>query len=105
MKPQPLIYVRYLDFTCTTINDANEAGQTLLHLIEQHATIKFQLELPEQSGFLPILDIKIMITKDGSTQEPRDLRHILRVECSTSQKSLTEGFDTYYKCARSMSEL
>ena len=95
LKPQQLIHVRYIDDTGTIVNDANEAGQTLRYLNKQHPTIKFQLELPDESGFLPILDIKIMINKDGSTQEPRKLHHNLRFECRTYQKSLTEWFDTY----------
>ena len=66
LKPEPLVYVRYINDTGTIVNDANEAGQTLRYLNEQHPTIKFELELPDESGFLPILDIKIK--KDGSTQ-------------------------------------
>ena len=95
LKPQPLIYVRYIDDTGTIVNDANEAGQALRYLNKQHPTNDFDLELPDESGFLPIYDIKIMINKDGSRQEPINLHHNLRFECCTYQKSLTEGFDTY----------
>ena len=79
----------------TIVNDVKEAGQTLRYLNEQHPTIKFEFELPDESGFLPILDVKIMINEDGSTQEPRDLHHNLRFECRIYQKSLMEEFDTY----------
>ena len=68
MKLEPLVYVRYIDDTGKIVNDANEAGQMLRYLNEQYPTIKFELELPDESGFLPILDIKIKINKDGLTQ-------------------------------------
>ena len=67
LKQEPLVYVRYIDDTGKIVNDDNEARQVLRYLNEQHPTIKFELELPDESGFLPILDIKITINKDGST--------------------------------------
>ena len=54
LKPESLIYVRYIYDTGTIVNDANEAGQTLRYFNEQHPTIKFELKLPDESGFLPI---------------------------------------------------
>ena len=59
LKPEPLVYVRYVDDTGTIVNDDNEARQMLRYSNKQHPTIKFELELLDESGFLPILDIKI----------------------------------------------
>ena len=35
-------------------------------LNEQHPTIKFEMELPDNNGYLPILDIKLNIDQDGN---------------------------------------
>ena len=38
------------------------------HLNNQHASIRFELEFTDDEGFLLILDIKLKIKEDGTTQ-------------------------------------
>ena len=68
LKQSPLVYARYIDNTGTIVNNVNEAKQMFQYLNEQHPTIKFELELPDQSGFLTISDIKVKINEDRSTE-------------------------------------
>ena len=65
LAPTSTIYVRYIDDTNTVANNADEALQMLEYLNSKHNTIKFDLETPDTSGYLPILDLKICITKSG----------------------------------------
>ena len=58
LAPTSTIYVRYIDDTNTVANNADEALQMLEYLNSKHNTIKFDLETPDTSGYLPILDLK-----------------------------------------------
>ena len=62
------VYVRYIDDTGTVVANKQQARDILSYLNSQHATIKFELEFPDDEGFLPILDIKLRIEQDGTIQ-------------------------------------
>ena len=66
LHPQLSIYVRYVDDVGTVTTDAEQANTILTYLNEQHPTIKFEMELPDNNGYLPILDIKLNIDQDGN---------------------------------------
>ena len=63
---QPAIYVRYVDDTGTVVDSVSDARKMLTHLNSQHKTIKFELELPSDDAYLPIMDTAIRINQDGS---------------------------------------
>ena len=65
-KFQPAIYMRYVDKTGTAVNSTNDAQRMVQYLNNQHTTIKFELELPREDGYLPLLDTAIKINPDGS---------------------------------------
>ena len=65
IEPRLSVYVRFVDDIGTTVRSSNEAQKILTYLNSQHPTIKFELELPDDSGFLPILDTQIRIETDG----------------------------------------
>ena len=60
------VSILHVDDTNTIANDATQAKTILTYLNEQHPTIKFELALPDQEGYLPILDIKMKILDDGT---------------------------------------
>ena len=64
---QPAIYIRYVDDTGTVVSCTNEAQRMVTNLNDKHKTIKFELELPSEDGYLPLLDTAIKINPDGST--------------------------------------
>ena len=66
LHPQLTIYVRYVDDVGTVTTDTEQANTILTYLNEQHPTIKFEMELPDNNGYLPILDIKLNIDQDGN---------------------------------------
>ena len=63
---QPAIYVRYVDDTGTVVDSVGDARKMLTNLNSQHKTIKFELELPSDDAYLPIMDTAIRINQDGS---------------------------------------
>ena len=65
-KFQPAIYTRYVDDTGTVVNSPNDAQRMVQYLNNQHTTIKFELELPREDGYLPLLDTAMKINPDGS---------------------------------------
>ena len=60
-KVQPAIYVTYI-----VVNNTDEALRMVQNFDNQHKTIKFELELPSDDGYLPILDTAIKVNADGS---------------------------------------
>ncbi len=68
LTPRPTIYVRYVDDVGTVTVNTITAKNTLTYLNKQHPTIKFDMELPDTNGFLPILDIKLKLNDDGTIQ-------------------------------------
>ena len=74
LKPPLTIYVRYVDDFGTTTQNIDTANSLLTHLKNQHPTIKFELELPDRDGYLPILETKINIDDHG------------KIQCKFSQK-------------------
>ena len=67
LEPASSVYVRYVDDTNTIANDVSQAQEMLTYLNSRHPTIKFDLEVPNTDGFLPILDIMVKINSDGIT--------------------------------------
>ena len=65
LSPASSVYVRYVDDTNTIANNVPQAQEMLHHLNTRHPTIKFDLEVPNADGFLPILDIMIKIKENG----------------------------------------
>ena len=55
--PQMAFYARCVDDTRTTVRKNKDAEELLTDLNSKHPTIKFELELPDTDGFLPIPDI------------------------------------------------
>ena len=55
----PLVYVRYVDDVGTVVKNRQEAENTVEYLNSKHPTIKFEMELPSEEGFLPLLDMAV----------------------------------------------
>ena len=66
LQPPLTIYVRYVDDAGTVTPTTEQATTTLTYLNSKHPTIKFEMELPDTDGYLPILDIKLNIDEDGN---------------------------------------
>ena len=62
----PKIYSRYVDDIGTIMENSAQAQKMLKHLNSKHGSIKFELELPLEDGYLPILDTAVKINADGS---------------------------------------
>ena len=58
---------RYVDDIGTIVHCTEEAQSRLTHANGQHQTIKFEIELPDEDNYLPVLDLQIAITLDGTT--------------------------------------
>ena len=65
LTPPLPVYVRYVDDSGTAVDSSDSARLILDKINKKHPTIKFELELPDEDGFLPILDLKIKILPDG----------------------------------------
>ena len=65
LQPKPIIYVRYVDDVGTVVDSVEHSRTTLAYLNSKHRTIQFEVEIPNDTGFLPILDMKIKIRADG----------------------------------------
>ena len=57
--PSLTIYACFIDDIGTIVNNPNEAQLLLTYLNSKHPTIKFELELPNDDDYLPILDVQI----------------------------------------------
>ena len=77
----PWLYVRYIDATGTLAKNKEHAENLLEYLNNCHPTIKFDLETPDESGLLPILDTKIKIQEDGTLST--------KIFTKTSNKGIT----------------
>ena len=64
----PLVYIRYVDDVGTVMKNQQEAENTLEYLNSRHPTIKFEMELPSEEGFLPLLDMAVQIDETGNFQ-------------------------------------
>ena len=51
---EPKIYVRYVDDIGTVVKRVSQAHSMLQHMNSKHNTIRFEIELPDNDGFLPI---------------------------------------------------
>ena len=56
-KYQPILYGRCVDDIGTTAKSMKDATDMLADLNSKHPTIRFELETPDETNFLPILDI------------------------------------------------
>ena len=59
-------YVMLMTLVLLSITD--EAHRILNYLNKKHSTIKFEMDLPNNDGYLPILDIQLKINPDGTIQ-------------------------------------
>ena len=88
IQPASQVYIRYVDDSNTIANDEIQAQEMLVYLNKQHPTIKFELALPESDRFLPILDIEMKITADGSVP----LKHYQK----PASRGITLHFDSHH---------
>ena len=91
LKPSPIIYVRYVDDVGTVAEGTNAAKDVLKYLNKKHPTIQFELEIPDDNKFLPILDIKIKIQQDGSIER--------KPFTKKANKGITLHFDSHHSSA------
>ena len=68
LSPKLLIYVRYVHDIGSVIDNNENAHKMLRILNSKHPTIKFEIELSDAKGFLPILVLKIKIDENGQLQ-------------------------------------
>ena len=80
--PSLTIYARFIDDIGTVVNNSNEAQLLLTYLNSKHPTIKFELELPSDDDYLPILDVQIKLDTDGN------LHHRLYMKPASKQLTL-----------------
>ena len=59
-------YHRYIDDCITTAQDNNEARSIQEILNAQDPSIKFEIELPDEEGYLPFLNTKLRVKPDGT---------------------------------------
>ena len=64
---EPKIYVRYVDIG-TVVKTVSQAHSMLQHMNSKHNTIRFEIELPDNDGFLPILDTRMKINQNGTIE-------------------------------------
>ena len=89
LHPQLTIYVRYVDDVGTVTTDTEQANKILPYLNEQHPTIKFEMEVPDDNGYLAILDIKLNIDQDGN------IDHTLYTK--PASKGITPNFHSHHQ--------
>lgn len=64
----PVIFLRYVD-DCICVFDRNANCDNLLSQLNRlHPSIQFELQMPRQDGFLPVLDTVIYISSTGQLQ-------------------------------------
>ena len=89
--PSLTIYARFIDDIGTVVNNPNEAQLLLTYLNSKHPTIKFELELPSDDHYLPILDVQIKLDTDGN------LHH--RLYTKPASKQLTLHYRSHHPTA------
>ena len=92
-KPYPSlpIYALFIDDIRTVGNNPNEAHLLLTYLNSKHPTIKFELELPSDDDYLPILDVQTKLDTDGN------LHH--RLYTKPASKQLTLHYRSHHPTA------
>ena len=85
------IYARFIDDIGTVVNNPNEAQLLLTYLNSKHPTIMFELELPNNDDYLPILDVQIKLDTDGN------LHH--RLYTKPASKQLTLHYRSHHPTA------
>ena len=81
----------FVDDIGTVVNNPNEAQLLLTYLNSKHPTMKFELELPSDDDYLPILDVQIKLVTDGN------LHH--RLYTKPASKQLTLHFRSHHPTA------
>ncbi|XP_065180434.1 uncharacterized protein LOC135810995 [Sycon ciliatum] len=94
ISPPLPVFVRYVDDSGTAVDTPAEAQSLLTKLNGKHPTIKFELELPDKDGFLPILDIRLKILPNGK------VTHKLYVK--EANKGITLHADSHHPTAVKM---
>lgn len=61
----PLVFLRYIDDCAVIVDEDTDFPSLLSRLNTIHSSIKFEMEKPDNFGFLPILDTGIHIDPDG----------------------------------------
>ena len=89
--PSLTIYARFIDDIGTVVNNPNEAQLLLTYLNSKHPTIKFELELPNDDDYLPILDVQIKLDTDGNLH--------LRLYTKPASKQLTLHYRSHHPTA------
>ena len=88
LQPKPIIFVRYVDDTGTVVSSNTQAHEMLAYLNSKHQTIQFEMELPDNEGFLPILDIKIRINENGEIER--------KLFAKAANKGITLHFNSHH---------
>ena len=88
LEPQLTIYVRYVDDIGTVVPNSDEAYRTLTYLNSKHPTIKFELELPDSDGYLPILDIQMKIDDNGQIHHRLYTKKASKISLYTSTHTI-----------------
>ena len=88
---EPKIYVRYVDDIGTTVKTPSQAYNLLQYMNSKHKTIKFEIELPDSDGFLPILDTRLKIKQDGTIER--------KLFTKSANKGITLNFDSHHSSA------
>ena len=68
LQMRPSFYGRYIDDIGTIIDNELVARENLQRMNQEHKTIKFEMELPGEDGFLPLLDTQIKINERGEVE-------------------------------------
>lgn len=87
LQPPLTIFVRYVDDTGTVVDNVEQANNLLTYLNKQHPTIKFEMDLPDTDGYLPILDVKMHINQHG--------KPLYKLYSKPAAKGITLNYDSH----------
>ena len=94
ISPPLPVSICYVDDSGAAVDTPEEAQSLLAKLNGKHPTIIFEQELPDEDGFLPILDIRLNILPDGKVP------HKLYV--TAANKGITLHADSHHPTAVKM---
>ena len=64
----PLVFLRYVDDCVVIVDNDTDFTSLLPRLNSIHTSIKFEMELPKDDGFLPVLDTAVRINSEGEIE-------------------------------------
>ena len=67
LDSDPLLYLRYVDDTIILVKDLENAHNLCQRLNSIHPMIKFTMDVPNEDGFVPFLDIQVRV-RSGTVQ-------------------------------------